>query len=788
MNSKRPNVQQIDNSGLKTAAAALSNNAENDDPHPNIINNYNIINATELNLDLLPKKSRNANSSRPITARKNESIAAAAVKSFDRNKAREHIAEQQRKRLLEKKAAVPDAQKDDIKKRLAALHQNSLKIVKKNVSKKRKDLCTLAKSTEAVDRGEEQLIFNVFVVGFVTKFSLLNFSLARGTSEYLLPTTSENKVATPIRKQAPKLHTIIEAQYAEPAIDATPSKRGILRRKELFDGPPTSHSPPRLDKTFIDSLLQTVKQRQSTSDHHESSSDCHSSPPRIDENLKLRVPQSELKSKALRKNSSKTRSKSWDLTRTSNTTNKRSGSTKMPNESGQNIPFFLKPTSAQAYPYNFIMAVRKKLESVTQPVLMDPLPPSDTPLARPKNSRSVHPSNFRKNLENPEELNVAHESSKMFLNLIDSIPVIKSTNGKPIDKSDDQTKNQVNASGSEEFSTNFSSMSLLVTDRNTMSELSSIHSEQPNHTISASKISQHNDVVSDADDTTISSAILSQNSPEKKNKPPHFVAAPLSTDAIKDLKICSSTSNLSSPRTKESSRINPFVNSQRGDSDNNQTSNDLDQRSIGEMFETFSKNLSQVISVNKRLHSALSTSLHNSLLLERDDELKIGSQSVSNSIQRQQMDSDPVYTTSFEVTNNESIPEANGINSRTKSETDLPSRNDDGSEETVKKDVSTTKTVSEQKTESVVVTTTIDTQTVTSRKTEILSNTPPKTNDSIRIDPEFRYSTASSMIGSDIFAVFSQSDEEQSLRATNQSVSYEESFNYSSIGMVSRCM
>ncbi len=140
---------------MRTTTKMSINNTENDDPHPNIINNYDIINAAELNLDLLPKKVKNVNNSRPNNAnRKNESVpAAAAVKTVDRNKAREHIAEQQRKRLLEKKAAVPDTHKDEIKKRLAALHKNSLKIVKKNVEKKQKDPTTLVHSTETVDKG-----------------------------------------------------------------------------------------------------------------------------------------------------------------------------------------------------------------------------------------------------------------------------------------------------------------------------------------------------------------------------------------------------------------------------------------------------------------------------------------------------------------------------------------------------------------------------------------------------------------------------------------------------------
>lgn len=595
-------------------------------------------------------------------------------------------------------------------------------------------------------------------------------------------------MATPKKTSSSKLQTTNEAQNTEPAIDATPSKRGILRRKELFDGPPTTHSPARLDKTFINSLLETVKQRQSASDRQEANVDTHSevTPPRIDDKMKLQVPQSELKSKALCRSLSKSRSKSWD--RPSNSSSKRSGSMKIRNENKQNIPFWLRPTSAQTYPYNFIMAVRKKLESVTQPVLVDPIPRTDTPLARPKNSRNVHSSNFRENLEKAEESNVVHESSKAFLNMIDSIPGINSTNEKAEDEicevNPPQSQSKA-ASGSDEFSTNFSSISLHITDRNTMSELSSIRSDQPNRTISPLKLSRHTDVASDDDDdTTISSAILSQNSPEKKSKPQTWIAVPLNTEAIKDLKIRSSNSNLSSQRTKETSRLHPFVNTERGDSDKNRLGNDLAQRSMVEMFETFSKNLSQVISVNERLHSALSTSFHGSNPSERQElrsllhsDNKQQTRSESLSLRQQQTYSDPVYTTSFEATNDESIQEADGINSQTKTETDLPSKNNEGSEETVK-DMTTTKTFSEDKTGSVVVT-----QTVTSRKTEILSNVP--TSDAARnLDPEFRrYSTAS--IGSDIFAVFSQSDEENSLRAVNHVVSCEESFNYSSIGMVS---
>lgn len=131
---------------------------ENDDPNV-------IINITELNLDLLPKRTsklKQAKNSQTQPVRKTVSV----PKPCDRSKAKELVAEQQRKRLLETKAAkniTSEVQKDEIKKRLAALHKNSLKIVKKNVEKKRKDL-VVVNSTDNVDEGEKCRIIMTFIV------------------------------------------------------------------------------------------------------------------------------------------------------------------------------------------------------------------------------------------------------------------------------------------------------------------------------------------------------------------------------------------------------------------------------------------------------------------------------------------------------------------------------------------------------------------------------------------------------------------------------------------------
>lgn len=95
----------------------------------------------------------------------------------------------------------------------------------------------------------------------------------------------------------------------------------------------------------------------------------------------------------------------------------------------RNTPFWLKPSSLQTYPYNFIMAVRKKLESLSHPI--------QGPLQK---------TNY----------NDYADKSKIRLKCSESIP-------KKISISD--------------ANTNFSSISLNVQDSNTISDVSSIKSE-----------------------------------------------------------------------------------------------------------------------------------------------------------------------------------------------------------------------------------------------------------------------------------------------------------------------
>lgn len=96
----------------------------------------------------------------------------------------------------------------------------------------------------------------------------------------------------------------------------------------------------------------------------------------------------------------------------------------------ENTPFWLKPSSVQSYPYNFIMAVRKKLESLSNPI--------QGPLQKFGDDETKIRSN-KYNLDCPEVI---------------------------------QKKQSIS-----DINTNFSSISLNVQDSNTISDVSSIQSE-----------------------------------------------------------------------------------------------------------------------------------------------------------------------------------------------------------------------------------------------------------------------------------------------------------------------
>lgn len=277
-----------------------------------------------------------------------------------------------------------------------------------------------------------------------------------------------------------------------------------------------------------------------------------------DKNLELTIPQSEsLKSSILEQKNeneiieNQTKSPPFQLQ----------------NELNTSEPYWLRPTTAQLYPYNFIMALRKKLEQITYPSIQTV-------------QHRHQPMEYQK-----------------FSQIIDS--------------------QQQDASQSEDYSTNFSSATLTTQQTKTSAAMNA----------SSHQTNDIDEKDSDTQDTlSISSGILSHSSPEKQTKTTTSqtktnAPSPLSMDQIDGLQITSKNSSKISQTENERQsnareHIKSFINFSRGNAyedlrpltievedENTQNTENID---VNQMLNEFNENLSHVIKVNRQLHSMLS--------------------------------------------------------------------------------------------------------------------------------------------------------------------------------------
>lgn len=239
-----------------------------------------------------------------------------------------------------------------------------------------------------------------------------------------------------------------------------------------------------------------------------------------------------------------------------------------------NVPYWLKPSPLQVYPYNFIMAVRKKLEMIAHPVVL--------PVAPTRKQREVGTS------VNKGEL---RERSKHFQKKSNLATNLQKEHAK-------ECHTEPSSSMSEK-----TPLSNLKSLSDALTNLSSVSLHVPE--LSASKQSA---VVAaaaaDSDGTSsISSAIFSQSSPEKK-KP-----APLSTANVQKLSLNTAHGTLNR---------HPFVNMRRG-AEVHQTPNAVtspfksvahssttaDATELVDMLNSFNQSLSHAIAVNHQLNNVL---------------------------------------------------------------------------------------------------------------------------------------------------------------------------------------
>lgn len=438
-------------------------------------------------------------------------------KSYDPIKARQFIREQQEKRKLSaQEKAKATANQEEIKKRLDNLRRNSLKIVNKNVSRARS-------TTSTVDSGK---------IGSRRKLEMVE-------SKKVIESVDRRP------SNAVSLQMMSQQSHRE--------RIGILRRP---DGSAVAPSPaalttplPRSNNTR-NKISPQPALRESPAP---AGSEKPKTPPKSETKMDLQMPLSmSLKSSLLMTNLS------------------------TPNDDRNNeMRFWLRPTPVQPYPYNFIMAVRKKLELVTHPVLRsssEAVKSQSTPIGR-------------RHLEEPRKLSLAHE-----LVAADQSKSHESLNSETITRATRSESEQRprNSSYSEEYSTNFSSVTLKTLERSRM---------QANDMLSSTKITSPRLPVAneDSQDTlSMSSGILSHSSPEKKRTiPANNIASierqptPLSTNHTDNLHIVSRSI------------------SQHSSTANGQTQAD-EPLNVQKMLNDFNQSLSQVIRVNKQLRTALS--------------------------------------------------------------------------------------------------------------------------------------------------------------------------------------
>lgn len=267
---------------------------------------------------------------------------------------------------------------------------------------------------------------------------------------------------------------------------------------------------------------------------------------------------------------------------------------KVPNAGAVNVPHWLRPSPMQVYPYNFIMAVRKKLELIANPTLSTAANTQNqiaslTPRARPGNfkKKNTSASDFQQKLQQQQS------DATVFAQQ---------------EAAEQQRKNAEQTPSESDGLTNLSSMSLQVPPSTSHSK-NNDPNQMPSH--------KHHNSDSDSQATiSVSSAIFSQSSPEKK---PIGVATtavePLSTKAIADLRVVSSATKPSTKLGKSKHIGYPFVNTRRGSEIPDKTQNtrqtsstsvtQLDKSNIIDMLDSFNRSLSHAISVNQQLHETL---------------------------------------------------------------------------------------------------------------------------------------------------------------------------------------
>lgn len=300
-------------------------------------------------------------------------------------------------------------------------------------------------------------------------------------------------------------------------------------------------------------------------------------------------------------------------------------------KSSNDIPFWLRPSPVQLYPYNFIMAVRKKLEAITNPVFVPkvkqcvPLTQEvasnsfKSPIGRPRTTFNSH---FRQNLEkNPSE------SDKSFSDVEQQqSPETNKSDIGPNEVSPMRVSNLlIHSSEPEEYSMHFSPAYSSHKQNNEKAEgKQSAKDSQDTLSISSSILSLSSPEKRRNNKSSITnlsrsatksdakgadkSGIKSSSRTERQFEPSLGQMSPLNVEHVNGLHIQSrNVSKSVSSKEKTSSResnteVQPSSSRSMGQSNSNEGSEDVQK-----LLRDFNESLSMVIKVNRQLRHVLST-------------------------------------------------------------------------------------------------------------------------------------------------------------------------------------
>lgn len=294
------------------------------------------------------------------------------------------------------------------------------------------------------------------------------------------------------------------------------------------------------------------------------------------------------------------------------------------------IPYWLRPTPVQPYPYNFILAVRKKLESITNPVL------------RPKRNQTTTTQKSSPPIT---------ETFSDHLSKVPSWPNQQQTIKSITNNNNNSSNMTIQRSVVQPAS---SPPINLINIYNQIESPLNVHLYSMNNSnVSNNNVSRHIELKSNQmemingngsqDTLSISSGILTSHSRPEKNllklnvnkSGEHSIQpiTPLATDAIDGMTIFKRNASQLNARERQSTQnelhISSHINFERGNSFDERsqlTFNDLNSASITttsngngtgtrdqnndvhKLLKDFNDSLSQVIKVNQYLHGILSHS------------------------------------------------------------------------------------------------------------------------------------------------------------------------------------